>query len=148
MAILAIDQGTSATKAIIDETLRLQPATPAVMRFADTSTVLGDVEVPAGTRVVPLFMWASRDSSVFTEPDEWRPERYESDQIIWARMVSHLALMLIIFLPREGLSLFHTNHLRHQVKRSIAQLLSTGFHFSSVKFLGLAQAMPPCCAGP
>jgi cytochrome P450 len=73
-----LHDGTS-TKAIVDETLRLQPATPAVMRFADTSTVLGDVEVPAGTRVVPLFMWASRDASVFEDPDEWRPERYEAD---------------------------------------------------------------------
>lgn len=66
--------------------------------------------------------------------------RYESDQIIWARMVSHLVLMLIIFLPRDGFALFRTNHIAHQVKRSIAQLLSTGFYFTSVKFLGLAQA--------
>jgi drug/metabolite transporter (DMT)-like permease len=67
-------------------------------------------------------------------------ERYDSDQIIWARVTSHLVFMLVLLLPREGLELFRTRQLGVQVKRSAAQLLSTSFYFTSVKYLGLAQA--------
>ena len=66
--------------------------------------------------------------------------RYASDQIIWARVTSHLVFMLLVLLPRDGLALFHTNMLGTQIKRSACQLGSTSFYFSSVKYLGLAQA--------
>ena len=66
--------------------------------------------------------------------------RYSSEQIIWARLVSHLVFMLAILLPSQGLALFHTNQLRAQIIRSGCQLGSTSFYFSSVKFLPLAQA--------
>lgn len=67
-------------------------------------------------------------------------ERYTSDQIIWARVTSHFVFMLVLLLPRRGLSLFRTNMLGAQFIRSACQLCSTSFYFSSVKYLGLAQA--------
>jgi drug/metabolite transporter (DMT)-like permease len=67
-------------------------------------------------------------------------DRYESDQIIWARVTSHLVFMLLLLLPREGMELFRTRQLGPQIKRSFAQLMSTSFYFTSVKFLNLAQA--------
>ncbi len=66
--------------------------------------------------------------------------RYGSDQIIWARVTSHLVFMLILFMPKEGFEVFRTHQLSAQVKRSAAQLMSTTFYFTSLKFLGLAQA--------
>ena len=66
--------------------------------------------------------------------------RYGSDQIIWARVTSHLIFMLILFMPKEGWAVFRTRQLGAQVKRSAAQLMSTTFYFTSLKFLGLAQA--------
>ncbi len=67
-------------------------------------------------------------------------ERYAADQIIWARVTSHLVFMLLLIVPREGLAVLRTNRLGAQIKRSACQLLSTSFYFSSLKFLGLAQA--------
>lgn len=67
-------------------------------------------------------------------------ERYESDQIIWARVTSHLAFMLLLLLPRDGKALFHTRQLGAQIARSACQLMSTSFYFTAVKFLTLAQA--------
>lgn len=67
-------------------------------------------------------------------------ERYASDQIIWARVTSHLVFMSLLILPREGLGVLRTRQIGAQIKRSAAQLASTSFYFSSVKFLGLAQA--------
>lgn len=66
--------------------------------------------------------------------------RYGSDQIIWARVTSHLVFMLVLLLPKHGLALFHTNRLGSQIIRSTCQLGSTSFYFTSVKYLGLAQA--------
>ena len=67
-------------------------------------------------------------------------ERYASDQIIWARVTSHLVFMLALILPRHGLGVFRSSQLGSQIKRSAAQLMSTSFYFTSVKYLGLAQA--------
>ena len=67
-------------------------------------------------------------------------ERYASDQIIWARVTSHLVFMLLLLMPRDGWRIFVTRQPAAQITRSITQLLSTSFYFSSVKFLGLAQA--------
>ena len=66
--------------------------------------------------------------------------RYGSDQIIWARVTSHLVFMLILFMPKDGWAIFRTRQLGAQVIRSMAQLMSTSFYFTSLKFLGLAQA--------
>jgi drug/metabolite transporter (DMT)-like permease len=66
--------------------------------------------------------------------------RYSTDQIVWARVTSHLAFMLILFLPRDGLSLFRTRQLGVQFKRSVCQLMSTSFYFTAIKYLPLAQA--------
>lgn len=67
-------------------------------------------------------------------------ERYASDQIIWARVTSHLVFMLALLLPRDGLALFKTRQLGAQIIRSACQLGSTSFYFTSVKYLPLAQA--------
>ena len=67
-------------------------------------------------------------------------QRYGTDQIIWARVTSHFVFMLALILPYEGLSVFRSQQLGSQIKRSAAQLMSTTFYFSSVKHLGLAQA--------
>ena len=68
--------------------------------------------------------------------------RYAPDQIVWARVTSHLVFMLALLLPRDGLALFRTRQLSAQIKRSACQLGSTTLYFSSVKFLGLAQDLP------
>lgn len=66
--------------------------------------------------------------------------RYPTDQIVWARVTSHLLFMLILFLPRDGMALFRTRQIGAQFKRSLCQLLSTSFYFTAVKYLPLAQA--------
>jgi cytochrome P450 len=62
--------------AVVTETARWQPATPGVVRIALSDTVVGDIAVPAGTRVIPAILWASRDPETFDRPDEWDPSRY------------------------------------------------------------------------
>lgn len=67
-------------------------------------------------------------------------DRYSSEQIVWARIASHLVFVLAIFAPREGWSIFYTRQLGWQLCRSLAQIGSTTCYFFSVKHLPLAQA--------
>ena len=67
-------------------------------------------------------------------------ERYAADQIVWARVTSPLVFMLLLLMPKRGWEIFRTRQLVAQLKRSLTQLLSTSFYFTSVQFMGLAQA--------
>ena len=67
--------------------------------------------------------------------------RYPSEQIVWARVISHLLFILVLFGPRFGLvSLVRTTQPRWQVLRSIILLMSTFMFFHGVKHLELAKA--------
>ena len=67
--------------------------------------------------------------------------RYPSEQIVWARVVSHLVFILVLFAPRFGLvPLVRTTQLKWQVLRSVVLLTSTFLFFNGVKHLELAKA--------
>ncbi|MGE0626913.1 MAG: DMT family transporter [Hyphomicrobiaceae bacterium] len=67
-------------------------------------------------------------------------ERYEPDQIIWARVTCQTVLMLVMFGPRRGFSLLATRHPVQQLGRGVAQFFATSLYFINVRFMPLAQA--------
>jgi len=71
----SLTDGTPAV-AVALEAIRMEPSATATVRLAHVDTVLGDVAIPAGTRVIPSFVWASRDPSVYVRPDDWLPRRW------------------------------------------------------------------------
>jgi drug/metabolite transporter (DMT)-like permease len=67
--------------------------------------------------------------------------RYSSEQIVWARTLSHTIFVLALFGPRFGVArLVTTIEPKWQLLRSIALLISTLCFFSGVKHLALAKA--------
>ncbi len=67
--------------------------------------------------------------------------RYPSEQIVWARYLSHLVFILMLFGPRFGLvALVRTTQLKWQIARSIVLLGSTCMAFVGFKYLELAKA--------
>lgn len=67
--------------------------------------------------------------------------RYPSEQIVWARCMAHLVVVLVLFAPRFGLvPLIRTSQLKWQVLRSLVLLMSTCFAFVGFKYLELAKA--------
>jgi cytochrome P450 len=62
--------------AVIHECLRLHPPVPAVGRYVARELVIGGVRVPAGVVVSPSIALLHRDPSVWTDPLEFRPERF------------------------------------------------------------------------
>lgn len=66
--------------------------------------------------------------------------RYSSEQLIWARSLSHLLFIVVLFAPRHGLGFILTKKPVAQIGRSILLLASTSLFFHGVKELPLAKA--------
>ena len=67
-------------------------------------------------------------------------ERLPIPQVVWARYVGHLLLMLIVLWPKYGKSIFRANILSMQIVRSIILLLDTALFFYGLTLIGLAEA--------
>ncbi len=65
---------------------------------------------------------------------------YPPEQVIWARLTSHLVCVLVLFLPRQGVSLFRTRRPGLQLTLSLTMLISTTLFFFALPFVGLAKA--------
>jgi cytochrome P450 len=59
----------SLVPAVIEESLRLEPAAAVVDRYATIGTRLGDAEIQAGDQVTVSIAGANRDPAVFGDPD-------------------------------------------------------------------------------
>ena len=64
-----------ASKAVVEETLRLSTPTQGMFRVVTEDTEVAGVEIPAGSRLVAMFAAANRDPDVFGDPEEFRPGR-------------------------------------------------------------------------
>ena len=61
--------------AVIEETLRLEPAAAVVDRYAVRDVMLGQAEISAGELVRVSLSGANRDPDVFANPDQFNPLR-------------------------------------------------------------------------
>lgn len=69
--------------AVVEETLRLEPAAAVVDRYATEDTVLGGQSIRAGDLVRVSLSAANRDPAIFPDPDRFEPAR--------ANLRSHVA---------------------------------------------------------
>lgn len=66
-------------KAVIREALRLYPVAPFLTRILSEDIVLNGYTVPAGKLILMSLYTTGRDERQFTEPNEFRPERWLRD---------------------------------------------------------------------
>ncbi len=73
-----IDAGESERylEAVVDETLRVRPVVPIVVRALTHELEVGGRVLPAGTRVAPCIYLTNRNPRVYPEPGAFRPERF------------------------------------------------------------------------
>jgi cytochrome P450 len=62
--------------AVVNETLRVRPVVPIVVRSLTQELQVGSHLLPAGTRVVPSIYLTNRNPRVYEQPREFRPERF------------------------------------------------------------------------
>src|SRR5271166_6298968 len=62
--------------AVVNETLRVRPVVPLVVRMLTQELQVGEYVLPAGTRVVPSIYLTNRNPRVYEHPREFRPERF------------------------------------------------------------------------
>jgi len=62
--------------AVVNETLRVRPVVPIVVRVLQEELSVGGYNLPAGTRVTPSFYLTNRNPKVYEDPEEFRPERF------------------------------------------------------------------------
>ena len=62
--------------AVVNETLRVRPVVPIVVRVLQEELQVGAHMLPAGTRVVPSIYLTNRNPRVYEQPAEFRPERF------------------------------------------------------------------------
>jgi cytochrome P450 len=66
--------------AAVRETLRWEPSTHSVLRFARREARLAGVAVPRHSAVVFSVAAANRDEAAFADPDRWDPDRWDPDR--------------------------------------------------------------------
>ena len=62
--------------AVVNETLRVRPVVPIVVRVLQEELRVGAYMLPAGTRVVPSIYLTNRNPRVYEDAEEFRPERF------------------------------------------------------------------------
>jgi cytochrome P450 len=65
--------------AVVQETLRIRPVIPAVLRQLRAPVELGGWRLPAGVTVMPAIVLLHADPALFPEPARFRPERFLDD---------------------------------------------------------------------
>jgi len=68
--------GEEYMKAVVNETLRVRPVVPMVVRMLMEDMRLGGYDLPRGTRVFPSIYLTNRNQRVYGDPREFRPERF------------------------------------------------------------------------
>jgi cytochrome P450 family 135 len=70
------DGGEEYITAVVNETLRVRPVVPIVVRMLKHELQVGPYTLPAGTRVTPSIYLTNRNPRVYEEPAAFRPERF------------------------------------------------------------------------
>jgi drug/metabolite transporter (DMT)-like permease len=66
---------------------------------------------------------------------------YNFMEVVWARVLSHLVLIVLLFMPKRGFSLMYTRQPGLQFLCSMTLLASTFFFFAAVKYVSVADAI-------
>jgi cytochrome P450 len=69
-------EGEEYLTAVVNETLRVRPVVPIVIRMLTAELEVGGYLLPAGTRAVPSLYLTNRNPRVYERPEAFEPERF------------------------------------------------------------------------
>jgi cytochrome P450 len=77
---------------LLEEVLRYNPPVHIVFRHSTAPTVIGGVQIPAGSTIMPLLASANRDESKFSEPERFNIDRKVQTPILSFGQGPHFCL--------------------------------------------------------
>jgi len=118
----------------------------------DDMSVFRAVAVPAATdRLLLGIVFMLLAASLFPVMNglaKLMSRDYSSEQVVWARTVSHLVFALALVVPRHGWGIVRTRRPGVQCLRSLLLIGSTFLFFTAIKFVPIAQAASISFAAP
>ncbi len=87
-----IGKDHSVISSVTEEALRLSAPTQGMFRVVTRDTVLGDVALVKGDRVIVMFASASRDETLFADPDRFDVDRPHSGEHLAFGKGTHFCL--------------------------------------------------------
>ncbi|NOU05584.1 MAG: DMT family transporter [Hyphomicrobiaceae bacterium] len=108
----------------------MTPATPAQAYPTSSRVLLGIFFMCLASTLFPVMNGLVQILS----------ERFPSIEIVWARTISHLLFVLVLFVPKFGFGIVRTTRPKLQIGRSLCLMASTLCFFHGVKYLPLAKA--------
>ncbi len=72
----AREDGEAYLDAVVQESLRVRPVLPVVLRQLAAPVSLGGFELPAGITLMPAIALMHRDAALFSEPLRFNPQRF------------------------------------------------------------------------
>jgi cytochrome P450 len=72
-------EGGAYMTAVVNETLRVRPVVPIVVRMLQRELQVGAYTLPAGTLVAPCIYLTNRNPRGYEAPEQFRPERFLAD---------------------------------------------------------------------
>ncbi len=76
LAEVDADDGEEYMQAVVNETLRVRPVVPLVVRVLQEEMRVGEHVLPKGARVAPSIYLTNRNARVYGDPEAFRPERF------------------------------------------------------------------------
>lgn len=73
---------------------------------------------------------------------------YPTTQILWARYTGHLVFMILMFMPRQGLSLLRATRPGVHIVRSLLMFVSTVCYFTALRWISVPTATAINFTGP
>lgn len=84
--------------------------------------------------LISIFTFTLMDATA-----KYLAARYDPVQIVWARFITNFAIVMLFVGPRFG-QVIRSNVPQIQIMRAVMQLGSVGFFFTSLAYIGLAEA--------
>lgn len=96
-----------------------------------------------------LFMGASITLLPFMNVTaKYLSAEYPTTQILWARYTGHLVFMILMFMPRHGLSLLRATRPGVHIVRSLLMFVSTVCYFTALRWIPVPTATAINFTGP
>ena len=77
--------------------------------------------------------------SVIDSSGKWLVQRLPVVEVVWLRFVTHVLWMLLLLMPRQGLTILRTRSPRLQTLRALMLAAMTGLNFWALQYLQLAE---------